>query len=129
MSTITGTTISSTVTLSTTGSYASPLTVASSGAVKTSGTAIYGPNTQAWAVANYGTISSANSDGISLQNGGSVNNSGTALISGGNNYAAVAIYNVAGTVTNTAKIKGASGTGIGVFSTRAAASIIAAPRR
>jgi len=115
MSTITGTTVTSTVTLSTAGSYASPLTVASSGAVKTSGIAIYGPNSQAWAVTNYGTISSANNDGVSLQNGGSVSNSGTALISGGANWAAVAIYNVAGTVTNTGTIKGASGSGVGVF--------------
>jgi len=66
MSTIGGT-VTSTVTLGTSGSYATPLTIASGGEVSvSSGFAIYGSPLVAWQVANYGTVKAANSDGIHL---------------------------------------------------------------
>jgi hypothetical protein len=111
MSTITGRTVTSTVTLSTTGSYASPLTVASDGAVETAGTAIYGPNTQAWSVANAGTIEGTGTagEGIYLKAGGSISNGGTALISGGFDGILAA---AAGTVSNAGTIEGQGNAGV-----------------
>ncbi|HVH80084.1 MAG TPA: hypothetical protein VM782_11885, partial [Stellaceae bacterium] len=106
MSTITGT-ITNTVTIGTSGNYASPLTVASSGAVETSGTAIYGPNTQAWTVADYGTIEAtgAGSIGVYLEDGGSVANTGSTAVIEGGAYG-VKIAAAAGTVANAGTISG-----------------------
>jgi hypothetical protein len=87
--------ITKTVTLSNSGSYASPLTITAAGSVKkTSGIAIYGgPNaTQTWTVDNYGTVSGGGSSGVGVEfggnsDGGSVTNGSstdtTALIAGG----------------------------------------------
>jgi Ca2+-binding RTX toxin-like protein len=110
------TTITNGITLGTAGSYTSPLTITATGAVVTSsGTAIYGANTQAWTVANYGTIA-ASADGIDLRLGGSVTNGASgasaALISG---YSGVRIGGAAGTVVNSATIAGTGIAGIGII--------------
>src|SRR5215469_17471004 len=115
MATITGRTVTSTVTLSTTGAYASPLTVAASGAVEAADTAIYGPNSQAWSVANAGTIEgtpgTVAGTGVYLKDGGSVANTGSAaFIFGGGD--GVFIQSAAGTVSNAGIIKGQGAVGV-----------------
>jgi hypothetical protein len=83
MATITGTTINSGITLSTSGNYASPLTITSTGAVDaSSGDAIYGDSTQPWTVANYGTVTATAGIGINLAAGGTIVDSGTISGSG-----------------------------------------------
>ena len=89
MSTISGT-ITHSITLATTGIYASPLTIAATGTVSNNGTgdAIYGPATNAWTVTNLGRVSATGSyDGVDLRAGGLVTNGSTsdttALIVGG----------------------------------------------
>src|SRR5689334_329598 len=83
MAAITGT-ITHAVTLAASGTYASPLTIATTGAVNLTGTgpAIYGPNTQAWTVDNQGMVSAAAGSGIILDDGGAISNSGTILSPG-----------------------------------------------
>ncbi len=100
------------VTLSTSGSYTSPLTITATGAVNNLGTgdAIFGPNTQAWAIYNYGTVSAAGASGIDLRLGGTVTNSGTGLISG-HTYG-VLIKGAAGTVTNLGTILATATAGV-----------------
>ena len=108
MSTITGT-VTNEVTLGT-GTYTSPLTIAGTGAVTVgSVAAIYGPNTQAWTVANYGTVRNSSGFGVELLHGGSVTNSGTGLIQGSEG---VSITGGVGTITNSGTINGTSGAGI-----------------
>src|SRR5205823_7269651 len=93
-------------TVSSEGTYASPLTITSTGTVLSStGDAIDGPDTNAWSVANYGTVESTIDFGISLGAGGSVTN-GQSGSAGGYITAAsngVEIYltgTTSGTVTN-----------------------------
>lgn len=76
-------TIATGITLGT-GTYTSPLTVTSSGYIDDTGTgdAIYGSNTQAWTVDNYGRIRSTGNDGIKLLDGGAVDNTNTGTITG-----------------------------------------------
>ena len=97
-------------TVTSAGTYASPLTITASGGVTASSAyAVFGPNSQAWTVANYGTVVNTGSYGIELLLGGSVTNSGTGLIQGNTG---VYITGAAGTVTNTGRIIGADGKGI-----------------
>jgi hypothetical protein len=111
MATITGT-VTNEVTLGT-GTYTSPLTIAGTAAVSVSSiAAIYGPNTQAWTVANYGTVFNSGSFGVELLNGGSVANTGTALIQGYDE--GIYIAGSAGTVTNSGTIRGTSAFGFPV---------------
>lgn len=86
---ITGT-VNHSVTLTTVGAYASPMTIAASGSVPNNGTgdAISGPGTNAWTVVNYGRVTAtAGYAGVGLKAGGSVTNGSisqkTALIAGG----------------------------------------------
>jgi len=113
MSTITGTMVTSGVTLSTAGAYTSPLTIASDGAVEVaSGDAITGPNSQAWVVENDGTVTAANGSGIYLGLGGTVSNNGSAaLIATGTGFG-VDIRGAAGTVHNSGTIRATTGTGV-----------------
>jgi hypothetical protein len=126
VSIISGTTINTGVTLSTSGSFASPLTIAPSGAVEvSSGNAITGPAGNTWTVDNYGTIT-APTYGVVLDNGSVVNSAG--LIKG---YTGVYIKNGAGTVTNSASIVGTGGTyGTGVSLAKGASLVtLRAPSR
>ena len=108
-------TISNTITAGITlgsGTFSSPLTVTSTGYIDNTGTgdAIYGPNTQAWAVYNGGRIVATDpaGDGIDFENGGYVDNAGT--IKGGDD--GIFITGAAGTVTNSGAIIGTSFEGI-----------------
>jgi len=78
-----GTTIGHGITLSASGTYASPLTIAANGYVfnKGTGPAVYGPATGAWTVANAGrvTATGAGSSAVKFGLGGNVANSGTLL--------------------------------------------------
>jgi len=112
MSTITGTTIYQGVTLGTVNSsptYASPLTITSTGAVYAPTTdGVFAPSGLAGTVINQGTIT-ANHHGIKLLGGGYVNNQG-GVIQGGIGsafYVGVYIRNN-GTLTNTGTISGGS---------------------
>src|SRR5579862_2954872 len=98
MSTISNT-ITHGITLSTSGAYASPLTITSDGYVENpgSGDAIFGPNTQAWTVINAGLIAGGSRSGINLRDGGLVSNSGIIT-------ASVDIAGAVGTVINTGTI-------------------------
>jgi hypothetical protein len=90
-------------TVSSAGTYASPLTITASGGVTASGAyAVFGPNSQAWTVANYGTVLNTGSYAIELLLGGSITNSGTGLIEG--YFYGVDINGAAGTVTNSGTI-------------------------
>jgi Hint domain-containing protein len=119
MSTITGTTISTGITVGTSGNYTSPLTITSTGAVieNTTSVAVIGSITQA-TVINYGTIKStyANTEtGIELLTSGSVTNAGTGHI--GNPDATVVNYGIiiggVGTVANAGTVDtGPKGVGI-----------------
>jgi hypothetical protein len=112
---VSGSTITSPVThgiVLGTGTYASPLTITGSGGVTATNAfdAIYGPPTQAWAIANYGTVLStgtAAGHGIDLYLGGSVGNTG-GLIEGS---LGVFIKGAAGTVTNSGTIIGTGSNG------------------
>ncbi len=111
-STITGTIITQTVTLGSVSSfptYASPLTITSTGAVEVNSTTagvagILGPVGTAWTVANLGTVESVGSQGlgIDLLSGGLVTNGSTsvatATIIGSNN--GINIGGASGTVVN-----------------------------
>src|SRR5438093_206635 len=111
MSTI-STTITHGITLSTGGTYSSPLTITATGAVEASaGNAIYGNASQAWAVENQGTIATtaANGIGIYLAAGGNVTNAGTGLISGAKG---ILVGNAAATITNAGTITGTGGTAV-----------------
>ena len=111
MSTITGTTINSGITLSTSGNYASPLTITATGAVEAaSGNAIYGPASQAWTVQNQGTIT-APSYGVDLLLGGYVGNSASGLIKAS---MGVHIQGATGTVSNSGTILSTVGVGVGL---------------
>src|SRR5579862_523547 len=82
MSTISNS-VSYSVTLGT-GTFTSPLTITSTGAVSNNGTAdaVIGPGTQAWTVDNAGTVTATGAHrGIAMLLGGYVDNSGQ--ISGG----------------------------------------------
>src|SRR5437588_3123390 len=86
MSTITGP-INHSITLGTSGAYASPLTITSTGSVSNNGTgdAIFGPAGYAgtWGVTNQGQLSATGSfAAIDLQSRGSVVNTGS--LAGGN---------------------------------------------
>ncbi len=110
------TTIIGEVTLSSSGSYSSPLTITASGAVDADASAaIYGPGTQAWTVVNAGIVtnSSATGNGIELDAGGSVTNNAGGTIAA---YYGVVINGTAGAVTNAGYIQGAGGSlGVGVY--------------
>ncbi|HEV8677950.1 MAG TPA: Hint domain-containing protein, partial [Stellaceae bacterium] len=123
MSTISsGTTITSGIAFGTTagaGTYTSPLVIEANAAiVATSGIAIYGPATQAWTLANDGTIGGGAGTvdvdvlaGIDLRAGGSIGNTG--LITG---YSGIYIYAAAGTVSNSGTILGGTGaSGWGIY--------------
>ena len=106
-----GTTINVGITLGT-GTYTSPLTVTSSGAVEaTKGDAIYGDNSAAWTIVNAGTVETTGSggNGVKLLGDGSVANTGTGLIEG---TSGVFIKGSAGTVSNAATIIGTAGYGV-----------------
>jgi len=102
------TTITHGITLGTSGSYASPLTITSTGAVEASSTtAIYGPSTQAWAIVNEGTILGTGTlqpHGVELLAGGRVDNTATSGLIGG--YFGVEITGSPGIVTNAGTITG-----------------------
>lgn len=101
--------ISHGITLGSSGNYASPLTITATGAVDdASGTAIFGPATAAWTVANQGTVSG--STGIDLAAGGLVDN-GNLIQS---DLAGVGISGAAGTVFNSGMIAASKYDGIGV---------------
>ena len=107
------TTITTGVTLATTGSYASPLTIAAQGYINDTGdagNAILGPSSQAWTVANYGRIRSTGSNGIDLKDGGLVTNGVGATISG--NADAILIGKQTGTVINAGTITAAKFEGV-----------------
>ena len=115
-STIDGKTVNQGITLGAVSSYptyASPLTITNAGAVYsgTASSAIYGPNTSAWSVYNYGSVQGGSVKGILLQSGGDVVNGSaayaTASIAG---YTGVEIDGAAGTVTNAGLID-STGTG------------------
>ncbi|HEV8678091.1 MAG TPA: hypothetical protein VGQ90_01855, partial [Stellaceae bacterium] len=95
------------ITLSTAGNYTSPLTITSTGAVHSTGNAIYGPAGTAWTVANSGVIG-ADQNGILLKTGGLVDN--TNLISAG--FSGIEIDGAAGTVMNSGTIQGGGTSGI-----------------
>ena len=83
VSTITnGTTITSTITLSNSGSYTSPLTIQSAGAVLVNSGffAISGSNAQPWTVTNYGTVSGGSFAAIALASTSVVSNLGTGAL-------------------------------------------------
>src|SRR5690349_15132442 len=106
MGTITGTLITSTVTLGS-GVYTSPLTISSTGTVQvSSGDAIYGPNTQAWVVANYGTVVASSGYGVKLYRAGYISNASGALIAGIMGASTGNDANGAGTVVNSGTIVG-----------------------
>jgi hypothetical protein len=111
MATITST-ITHGITLATSGAYASPLTIAASGAVEAgSGDAIYGANTQAWTVSNAGTITATGtSDGIDLRLGGTVTDASTGSIA--SSYTGILIEGSSGTVTNFGTITGSTEDGV-----------------
>jgi hypothetical protein len=112
VSTITKTTITHGITLGTSGKYASPLTIASDGAVEaSSGDAIYG-NIAPATIANHGTIAATGTSGfgIDLKLGGRVSNTG--LVQG---YTGVYITGAYGTVTNSGTIAGTGASGDGVY--------------
>src|SRR5437764_1332423 len=101
------------ITLAVSGTYASPLTITTSGYVNDiadSGDAIFGPNTQAWTVINYGRVRSTGSSGIELQDGGFVSNSSTGTITG--SLQGVDISGTSGTVLNAGTIVGTSGAAV-----------------
>ena len=107
------------ITLSTAGTYTSPLTVTSSGTVaNSSGDAIYGPGYQGWTVDNYGTIAATGTlaDGVRLMDGGAVSNglsgASSAYIYG--TKSGVYITGAAGTVTNAGTILSTGTAGYGV---------------
>ena len=99
------------ITLTVSGTYGSPLTITASGGVtSSSGNAIYGPSTQPWTLANYGTVE-ANGNGVYLLNGGVVGNTG--LIQGYNGVViSTATTSGVGTVTNSGTIIGTHSNGV-----------------
>jgi hypothetical protein len=116
---VSGSTITSSVThgitlgtVTSAGTYASPLTITGAGGVTaSSGIAVYGPNTQAWTLANYGTIL-AGGNAVDLAMGGSVANTGAAALIQG--YFGVNIGGGAGTVANSGTIIGTHSNAIGL---------------
>ena len=97
------------ITLSTGGSYTSPLTITASGGVYSySGITIDGPSTQAWTVINNGSVISHLGLGIDLFGGGSVSNGGR--ISTKND--ALDVTGGSGSITNTGTILSTNGYGI-----------------
>ena len=101
-------TIAHSITLTTSGTYSSPLTITATGSVSNSGAgdAVYGPNTASWSVDNYGQISATGLyAAIALYLGGSITNSG--VISSADALA-IQIAGAAGSVTNLGTIAGAS---------------------
>ena len=134
MSTITGTTINQTVTVASSsgtsgsGTYGSPLTITSSGAVSVSGNAVVGSILQP-AVVNYGTIDSTGGTGIDLTDGGSITNGTSAstayLIEG--STSGVVITGAAGTIANFGIISGASGRGVYLGGRALAATTVSCP--
>jgi hypothetical protein len=101
------------------GTYTSPLTITSSGAVRTtSGDAIYGPASAAWTVQNYGSVTDTGTtgSGIELLAGGYISNIGSsALIQGYNGIDVTGTY---GTVVNSGTIKGSLTTGNNAYGVR-----------
>src|SRR5579864_4449531 len=100
-------TISIGITLAAIGTYSSPLTITASGYVSDNGTkdAIYGPNTQAWTVANYGRVAEFGTYGrygIHFGDSGLVLNSGTISAT----RSGVFISGGAATLTNSGVIEG-----------------------
>src|SRR5436190_20213658 len=93
-----------------TGTYTSPLTITSSGYVDNTGAgdAIYGDNTQAWAVYNDGRVVStgSNSDGVDFRAGVSVTNSGTIIGASSGFSSGINISGAAGTITNSGTVTG-----------------------
>ncbi|HEX3864938.1 MAG TPA: Hint domain-containing protein [Stellaceae bacterium] len=102
MSTVYGT-VAHTITLTATGTYNSPLTISTSGYVGNGGTAVFGPNTQAWSVENYGTVDGT----IDFLRGGNVSNASGGFISASAD--GVDIAGAAGTVINAGVISGSEG--------------------
>ena len=95
-------TITNGVTLSSSGAYTSPLTIASNGYVTNVGNpGVDGPFGTAWTLVNSGTIKKVDTVGVYFQDGGSVDNNGTIDVY----YEAIKITNAAGTVTNTGTIE------------------------
>src|SRR5580704_4909336 len=116
MSTISGS-VAVGITLSTTGSYSSPLTITGSGSVQNGGTgdAVYGPGTASWTIANYGQIVASGGgtngyNGVALYAGGSVGNSGYIAASLNGIY----IGGSDGTVTNSGTIEATNTIGFGI---------------
>src|SRR6266536_3144249 len=109
MSTISNKTITQTVTLGSVNNYptyASPLTIAATGAVEVAAAAaIYGPGTQAWTVVNDGMVinNSTTGYGIALDQGGAVTNNAGGTITA---YDSVIISGAAASVMNAGYIKG-----------------------
>ncbi len=100
-------TIAHGITLATSGTYASPLTIAATGYIDNTGTgdAVYGDATQPWTLSNYGRIASlgiASRYGVNLRAGGSILNDGTITASGDG----IDISGATGSVTNAGYIKG-----------------------
>ena len=112
-STIT-TTITSGITLGTSGAYTSPLTIAGTGAVEAStGVGILGPSTASptpWTIDNQGTIT-APGDGIRLLMSGSVANAG-GLIRGSTGIYITGTVGSTGAVLNSRTIIGTTGDGV-----------------
>jgi hypothetical protein len=103
-------TITQTVTLGSVNSYptyASPLTIATTGAVEVNAAvAIDGPATQAWTVDNAGMVTNNSTSGhlgIVLHDGGAVTNNASGTIAA---YGGVGIGGAAGSVTNAGSISG-----------------------
>ena len=103
MSTI-STPINQGITLSNSGTYASPLTITSTGSVTNGGTsdAIYGPNTYTWTVINAGAVTATGThDAIDFYHGGYIGNTGR--IVGG--YDGIFITGAAGTIQNSGAVQ------------------------
>ncbi|HEV2334846.1 MAG TPA: hypothetical protein VGS13_05080 [Stellaceae bacterium] len=120
MSTISNKTVTQTVTLGSVNSYptyASPLTITSTGAV--AGTSFYGilgPATRAWTVTNQGTVT-APGEGISLTLGGSVTNGISGAIGGliQGYDSGISIGGSTGTIVNFGMVKATGAASSGVY--------------
>ena len=87
-----------------------PLTILSGVTVSGPTDGVQGDNSQAWTVANYGTIAGVSGSGVYLAAGGVVTNSSAALISGGVN--GVFAGTSASTISNQGTLIGTTGAGV-----------------